>query len=301
MADEEYFRLVREILRNGVERQTRNAKTLSIFSAKLDFDMKRSFPILTTKRVFWRGVVEELLWFLRGSTDSHQLSSRGVNIWSGNSSRKFLDSIGLTNYEEGDCGPIYGYQWRHFNAPYEGCHADYTGKGIDQLAECVRLIKEDPTSRRIFMSGWNPEQTSQMCLPPCHVSYQFYVRIDTEGIKWLSCQMYMRSCDVFLGLPFNIASTALLTTIIAMMTDCKPDMLYIVIGDAHLYHDHIGAINRQLERPTDSDAKTMSPPCPKLVCKRAVTTMADLVNSLSEDYILLDYNPFAEIKASMIP
>jgi len=211
---------------------------------KLDFDIRESFPLLTTKKMYWKGVVHELLWFLHADTNSKHLEEKKVNIWKGNSNREFLDKQGLETYEEGDCGPIYGFQWRHFGAEYSGMHADYQGQGIDQLQNCIHLLKSDPTSRRIFMSAWNPIHLHQMCLPPCHVSYQFYVSNKNE----LSCILYQRSGDMFLGVPFNIASASLLTYILADMCNLKPGVLTIQIGDAHIYENHIEQVKIQLER-----------------------------------------------------
>jgi len=180
--------------------------------------------------MFFRGIIHELLWFIKADTNSKHLEEQNVNIWKANSTRTFLDNHELVEYEEGDCGPIYGFQWRHFNAPYNGHNASYEGEGIDQLQTCIDLIKRDPFSRRIFMSAWNPCQIKEMCLPPCHISYQFYVSKD----DYLSCILYQRSGDMFLGIPFNIASVSLLVYIIANMTDKKPGNVSVMIGDAHI-------------------------------------------------------------------
>jgi len=243
-----YLNALKDVLENGQIRQTRNSKTISTFGVNMKFDVSKSFPLLTTKNVYWNGVIKELLWFINANTNSLSLSKDKVRIWDGNSSREFLDSIGLENYKIGECGPIYGFQWRHFNAEYKGTDADYSGKGVDQLQKIIDLINSDPTSRRMIMSAWNPCQLSEMCLPPCHVLYQFYVRIDSEGTKHLSCQMYQRSGDMFLGIPFNIASTTALTYILCHMTNCKPDRVILNIGDAHVYSEHINAVKKQLER-----------------------------------------------------
>jgi len=244
--EEQYLNLLREVLDNGETRITRNSKTISQFGLKMTFDIEKGFPLLTTKKMFWKGIVEELLWFINGKTNSKELTKKGVKIWDKNSSREYLDHIGLNHYRIGWCGPIYGFQWRHFNAEYNGPNADYTNKGIDQLKECINLIKNNPTSRRIFMTGWNPCQIKQMVLPPCHVSYQFYVTSENR----LDCQMYQRSGDLFLGVPFNIASTALLTSIIAKMTDLIPGKIHIIIGDGHIYMNHIDQVNIQLSNRT---------------------------------------------------
>jgi thymidylate synthase len=237
-----YLNALKDILENGEERTTRNSVTLSKFGLSLEFNIASSFPLLTSKKIYWKGVLHELLWFLNGNTNANVLSNAGVHIWDANSSRDFLNSRNLQHYEDGDCGPIYGFQWRHYNAKYIGCNSNYVGQGIDQLRQCIDLINTDPTSRRIFMSAWNPEQLDEMCLPPCHVSYQFYVSNNRE----LSCITYQRSGDMFLGVPFNIASTACLVYILAHLTNCTPGKIRLNIGDAHIYQSHIEPVKKQL-------------------------------------------------------
>lgn len=191
----QYLDLVREIIEYGTEKDDRTGTgTYSIFGAQMRFDLRESFPLLTTKQVFFKGVVLELLWFISGCTSSKVLSSQGCKIWDANGSKEFLNSIGLTNREEGDLGPVYGFQWRHWGAQYVDMHTDYKGKGIDQLKNCIEKIKKNPNDRRIVMSAWNPSELSKMALPPCHMFCQFYV---ANGE--LSCQMYQRSCDMGLG------------------------------------------------------------------------------------------------------
>jgi thymidylate synthase len=285
MCEEIYLNGLKEILQNGLWRETRNSKTLSLFSLKLDFDISESFPLITTKKMFFKGIIEELLWFIKGETNSKKLEEKCVNIWKGNSSREFLDNVGLVNYEEGDCGPIYGYQWRHFNAPYMGCNENYDYKGIDQLQDCIDQIKNNPTSRRIFMSGWNPCQIKEMCLPPCHVSYQFYVSNDNK----LSCILYQRSGDLFLGIPFNIASVSLLVYIISNMTNKTPGKITLMIGDAHIYENHIEQVKIQLERKPYN--------FPKLVIKNKYDNINDYKY---EDFEIVDYTYHSTIKANMI-
>jgi thymidylate synthase len=284
MNEEGYLLGLKEILEKGTLRKTRNSNTISLFGLKLDFDISESFPLLTTKKVYWKGVVEELLWFIKGDTNSKHLEEKKVNIWKGNSSREFLDSMSLNDYDEGECGPIYGYQWRHFNAPYEGCNADYTGKGVDQLKNCIDLIMNDPTSRRIFMSAWNPEQLDQMCLPPCHVSYQFYVSNNDE----LSCILYQRYGDMFLGVPFNIASVSLLVYIIAHITNKKPSKISLVIGDAHIYEDHIEQVKIQLNR------------VPYKFPKLKIKENKDINEYTYDDFEVIDYENHPTIFAKMI-
>merc|ERR1711920_1010729 len=231
----QYLSAIREIIDKGVPMEERTGVgTRSMFGKMMRFDLRKSFPLLTTKRVFWRGVVEELLWFVRGDTNGKHLSDKGIKIWDGNGSKEFLEKRGLGHREEGDLGPVYGFQWRHFGAKYVDMHTDYTGQGVDQLAECIRKIKEDPTDRRILLSAWNPADLDQMALPPCHMFCQFYV---AEGK--LSCLMYQRSCDMGLGVPFNIASYSLLTCMVAQVCGLQVGEFVHTLGNAHVYSNHI--------------------------------------------------------------
>lgn len=239
-----YLALVHDVLHYGTPRTDRTGVgTLSQFGRHMRFDLTKGFPLLTTKRMFLRGIIEELLWFLRGETDAETLQRKRVHIWDGNSSREYLDSIGLEDNREGDCGPIYGFAFRHFGAEYRDCDTDYTGQGYDQVAEVLRLIREDPTSRRILISLWNPCDLGKVALPPCHVLYQFYV----DG-EYLSCSMYQRSGDVGLGVPFNIASASLMTHLFAHLTGKRAREFVYTIGDAHIYNDHVEALHQQLDR-----------------------------------------------------
>lgn len=216
--------------------------TVSIFGAQMRFSLRNEvFPLLTTKRVFWRAVLEELLWFIKGSTDAKELQAKNVHIWDGNSTREFLDKNGFHDREEGDLGPIYGFQWRHYGAEYKTSSDDYTGKGIDQLNEVIHRIRTNPSDRRIVMSAWNVVDLPKMALPPCHCFVQFYVA-DGE----LSCQLYQRSADMGLGVPFNIASYALLTCMIAHVTKLKPGDFVHTLGDAHIYLNHIEPLKEQV-------------------------------------------------------
>lgn len=246
-----YLSLLQTILQKGLDRPDRTGiGTRSLFGYQMRFSLYNSFPLLTTKKMFLRGVVEELLWFLRGETDAKILQDKKVRIWDGNSSRTYLDSIGLSDYREGDCGPIYGFNFRHFGASYINCDTDYTGQGYDQFKECVRLIKEDPFSRRIMINLWNPGDLDKVALPPCHVLYQFYVEKsdDPEKGDWLSCSFYQRSGDVGLGIPFNIASASLLTYLLAHLTGKRPKELIHNIGDAHVYQNHLEPLKTQINR-----------------------------------------------------
>ena len=225
----------------------------------MEFDISKSIPLLTTKKVFYNMIIKELLWFVSGSTDSKVLEKQGVKIWAGNSSKEFLKQRKLP-YREGDIGPGYGFQWRHWGAEYNGCDSDYKNKGIDQLQNLINEIKNNPNSRRLILSAWNVCQLTKMSLPPCHMMCQFNV----SG-KYLDCQLYQRSADMFLGVPFNIASYAIFTYMIAHVTGLKPRKLIHVIGDAHVYVNHVDQCKTQIERkpnpfPTlriDGDIKTI--------------------------------------------
>ncbi|KDQ21146.1 hypothetical protein BOTBODRAFT_99380 [Botryobasidium botryosum FD-172 SS1] len=292
----QYLDLLRRVLDGGASRPDRTGTgTLSIFAPPaLRFSLAGdALPLLTTKRVFLRAVIEELLWFVRGDTDALHLSEKGIRIWDGNASREFLDKRGLAHRRVGDLGPVYGFQWRHFGAAYDTCEADYRGKGVDQLQEVVRKIKEDPTDRRIIMSAWNPADLPIMALPPCHMFCQFYVHLpdasSPPGTKpGLSCLMYQRSADLGLGIPFNIASYALLTHMIAHVTGTEPRELIIQLGDAHIYKDHVEALEIQLKREPR--------PFPKLKLKRQIQ---EIDKFELDDFVVEGYNPHGKIDMKM--
>jgi thymidylate synthase len=243
----QYLDLITDILEEGTMEKGRNGLTKSIFGAAMHFSLENgTIPLLTTKRVAWKTCLKELLWFIRGDTSNDNLKKEGVTIWNDNASREFLDGRGLTHLRENDLGPVYGHQWRHFNAPYTTCDADYDGKGIDQLAQIIEQLK-DPlqrTSRRMVMSAWNPCQLNEMALPPCHILAQFNV---TSGNK-LSCCMFQRSGDVGLGVPFNIASYSFLTHLLAKHCDLEPFEFIYYLGNAHIYDDHIESLEEQIKR-----------------------------------------------------
>lgn len=240
-----YLDTLKTIAETGETKSDRTGTgTTSVFGTRMEFNISERVPIFTTKRINYDNIIKELLFFVSGKTDTKILESDGVGIWKGNTSREFLDSRGL-EYEEGDMGPLYGFQWRHWNAPYEGCDGNYAGKGIDQLSEVIRLIRNDPHSRRILMSAWNVEQLPEMTLPPCHSYVQFNVSGDR---KYLDCQLYMRSSDFFLGVPYNVASYSILTHMIAHVTNLKPRKFILVSGDAHIYSTHEDQVKRQLSR-----------------------------------------------------
>ena len=236
----QYLRLIKDILEDGHKETTRNGTTFSLFGRSMRFSLKNNkIPILTTKQTAWKTCLKELLWFIRGSTDNRELLSQN-----GHSSREYLDSIGFQDRKENDLGPIYGYQWRHFNAPYMDFNTDYTGKGIDQLQYIIDMLKnpETRTSRRLVMTAWNPCQIQEIALPPCHVLCQFNVH---SGNK-LSCALYQRSGDVGLGVPFNIASYSFLTHLLAKHCGLEPVEFIYFLGNAHIYDDHAQPLKEQL-------------------------------------------------------
>jgi thymidylate synthase len=223
--DTPYLDLLRDILANGEARGDRTGTgTLGVFGRQMRFDLTQAFPLLTTKKVHWKSILVELLWFLRGDTNVRWLQERGVSIWD-----EWAD-------ENGDLGPVYGRQWRSWATP--------DGGSIDQIAKVIASIRTNPNSRRHIVSAWNPAEVDDMALPPCHCLFQFYVSTDGR----LSCQLYQRSADVFLGVPFNIASYALLTHMIAHATGLRVGEFVHTLGDAHLYLNHIDQAKLQLER-----------------------------------------------------
>lgn len=245
----QYIDLINDIFRNGNSRDDRTKTgTISVFGRQIRFDINGTIPLLTTKFVPFKMIVKELLWFLNGQTDNKILQDQNVHIWDGNSTREFLDQRGLKEYKSGDIGPMYGFQWRHFGAEYKGCNHDYTGHGIDQLDNVIDLLINDPFSRRIAMTTYNVCDLEKGVLHPCHGIYiQFYVEV-CQGVKYLSCHMTQRSVDCGLGLPFNIASYAVLTHIIAQKVDMRPKELIISTGDTHIYNNHKDALLEQIQR-----------------------------------------------------
>ncbi|XP_041924129.1 thymidylate synthase [Alosa sapidissima] len=279
-----YLNQIEYILQNGVRKGDRTGTgVISVFGLQARYSLRDQFPLLTTKRVFWKAILEELLWFIKGSTNAKELSEKGVKIWDANGSRDFLDRSGFQHREEGDLGPVYGFQWRHYGAEYTDMHADYTGKGVDQLQKVIDTIRANPEDRRIIMCAWNPKDLPLMALPPCHALCQFYV---CEGE--LSCQLYQRSGDMGLGVPFNIASYALLTYMIAHITGLKPGDFVHTLGDAHIYSNHEEPLKEQLKREPRA--------FPKLQIHREVQTIDDF---RAEDFEILDYNPHPTIKMQM--
>ncbi len=292
----EYMKLCEDVLKNGKERDDRTGVgTYSVFGRQLHFDISNSIPLLTTKRIPWKHVIHELLWFMRGDTDAKLLQNNGVRIWDGNTSRKFLDQRGLNHYPVGVLGPGYGWQWRFFGGKY--CHAfadtsqlDTTKiGGFDQLEYIIQQLKNNPYGRRALMCYWNPPDFDKMSLLPCHYSCQFYVDF-INGERYLDCHFTMRSTDVFLGLPFNIFSYAVLTYVIALKCDMKPGKLVFTGGDVHIYKNHLEQVYTQLFRNTR--------PLPKLVLNKDIK-YKDFRDITIDDFDITGYFPHPPIKADM--
>tara|TARA_B100001094_G_C18181966_1_gene801459 strand:- start:2161 stop:3117 length:957 start_codon:yes stop_codon:yes gene_type:complete len=285
--EQQYLNLIDDILNYGSFEDGRNGRTKMIFGAAMHFNLHNNvIPLLTTKKLAWKTCLKELLWFISGNTDNNILQEQNVHIWDGNGSRDFLDSRGLVNNKEGDLGPVYGHQWRHFNAKYTSCDNSYEGKGIDQLKYIIDNLKnpENRTSRRLVMSSWNPCQLDDMALPPCHVMCQFNVK---NGNR-LSCSLYQRSGDVGLGVPFNIASYCFLTHIIAKHCDLIADEFIYFLGNAHIYDDHIKHLEEQ---------KVRSPfEFPKIEINNKYENIEDYK---IDNFIIKDYNYHNNIKMEM--
>jgi len=245
--ENQYLNLLDDILANNTEFIGRNGKTLSVYGSAMRFSLENNkIPLITTKKVAWKTCLRELLWFIKGSTNNKILKEQNVHIWDTNGSREFLDSRGLHSNDEDDLGPIYGFQWRHFNADYNSCTHDYTNKGIDQLADVINTLKDPKlrNSRRMIISAWNPCQLDKMALPPCHIMMQFNVTNDNK----LSCSMYQRSNDEACGTCFNIASYSFLTHLLAKHCDLEPYEFIYYKGNCHIYEEHITTIKEQLQR-----------------------------------------------------
>jgi thymidylate synthase len=258
----QYLDLLRHVRDTGIRKADRTGTgTLSVFGHQMRFDLSEGFPMVTTKKLHLKSIIHELLWFLKGDTNIAYLKANGVSIWD-----EWADA-------EGNLGPVYGKQWRSWAAP--------DGRSIDQIAGLVAMLRKNPDSRRLIVSAWNPADVEAMALPPCHCLFQFYV---AEGR--LSCQLYQRSADIFLGVPFNIASYALLTLMLAQVSGLKPGDFVHTLGDAHLYTNHIEQAELQLTRPLR--------PLPVMTLNPAVT---DLFAFTYEDFTLTGYDPHPAIKA----
>ena len=287
--EEQYLNLLREILERGTWEEGRNGRTKSVFGHSMRFSLQNGqIPILTTKKTAWKSCLKELLWFIRGDTDTKILQNQNVHIWDGNTTREFLDSRGLEHYREGLIGPGYGFQWRHFNAAYNadtGSPRDETG--IDQLNQIVEALKDPAqrTSRRLIMTAWNPLQLNEMALPPCHIMCQFNVH---DGNK-LSCAMYQRSCDVPLGSPFNIASYSFLTHLLAKHCGLDAYEFVYFMGNCHIYEDHIEPMRTQIER------KPFEFPTIE------IKTLRDNINEYEiDDFVINGYQSGEQIRMNMV-
>ncbi len=260
--ERQYLDLLREVLAAGTPKSDRTGTgTRSVFGRQMRFALGASFPLLTTKKLHLKSIIYELLWFLRGDTNVKWLQERGVTIW---------DEWAAP---DGELGPVYGYQWRHWRTP--------EGGEIDQIAEVLRSIRSNPDSRRHLVSAWNPADIGRMALPPCHALFQFYV---AGGA--LSCQLYQRSADLFLGVPFNIASYSLLTLMVAQVTDLRPGEFILTLGDAHLYLNHLEQAREQIARAPR--------PFPRMKLNPEIR---DLFEFKFEDFTLEGYDPHPAIKA----
>lgn len=285
----QYLDLIQKIKDKGEPKPDRTGiGTTSLFGeAQMVFDIRDSLPIITTRKIPFELIIKELLFFISGKTDTKLLEEQKVRIWRDNTSRKFLDSRGLKKLNEGDMGAGYGYQWRHWNAPYEGCHADYKEKGIDQLKNLIKGIRDDPFARRHILTAWNPEQIDQMALPPCHMSCQFNVSGDR---KFLDCMLVQRSFDVFLGGPWNITSYCILTYMIAHITGLRPRKFIHSIGDAHIYNNHGAQINTLLKRTPR--------PFPRLSF-RTSQRIHEIDDFTFDNFIIEGYNSWPAISGDM--
>ena len=260
--DSTYLDLMRHVLQHGVEKTDRTGTgTRSVFGYQMRFDLSAGFPMLTTKKLHLRSIIHELLWFLKGDTNTEYLKANGVTIWD-----EWADA-------RGELGPVYGYQWRSWPAP--------NGEHIDQIGDVVKQIKSNPDSRRLIVSAWNVADIPKMALAPCHAFFQFYV---ADGK--LSCQLYQRSADIFLGVPFNIASYALLTMMVAQVCGLKPGDFVHTLGDAHLYLNHMEQADEQLARAPRGVASM-----------RLNADVSDLFDFKFEDFALQNYDPHPSIKA----
>lgn len=288
LEEQNYLNLLKEVLENGETRMDRTGTgTKSLFGKKLEFSLENNvLPVLTTKKIPIKSVIKELMWFLKGQTDSKILESQGVSIWKANTSRDFLDKRGLSHLEEGDAGANYSHQWRHFGADYIDCHTDYGKEGVDQIAYILNLLKNDPFSRRMILTAWNPAQLRETCLPPCHMTLQLYV--DNENR--IHGQMYQRSADLFLGVPWNITSYALLIYFLAHLSGRKPGKLIVVFGDVHIYNNHIEQVQIQLAR------EPYSFPVIKFLEPESIYKIEDFN---TDNIIISDYKSHSKINALM--
>lgn len=283
-----YLDAMERILDEGETKTDRTGTgTLSVFGdINLKFDISERIPILTTKKIKYDNIIKELLFFISGKTNTKILESQDVNIWKDNTSRAFLDDLGL-DYEEGVMGPMYPHQWRHAGHEYTGYDDDSNNQGIDQLKEMINEIRSQPHSRRLLVNTWSVPDLKKMVLPPCHFAFQFNVSADH---KFLDCKVYQRSGDMFLGIPYNIASYAMLTYMVAHITGKKPRNLYFTIGDAHIYSNLVSQTRRQLSRTPF--------PFPKLSFRRGMK-LKEIDDFTFDSFVIQDYKSHEYIGGKM--
>jgi len=283
-----YLDLLFRVSTTGEKKRDRTSVgTRSLFGSQMEFDISERLPVLTTKKLFYNLVFKELLFFISGKTDSKLLEAEKVNIWKGNTSREFLNERGLEDYDEGDIGPLYGFNWRHWGAEYQGADKDYVGQGIDQLQRLIDGIRDDPYSRRHVLSNWNVSCLDEGVLEPCHVLAQFNVSGDG---RYLDCQLYQRSGDMFLGVPFNILSYCTLTYMIAHIVGLKPRRFVHTIGDTHVYNNHAEQVSKQLKRTPL--------PFPSLKFRRSMA-LKEIDDFEFDSFILDGYKSWPKINAEM--
>ena len=288
LEEEMYLNTLNEILNDGIEKKDRTGVgTLSVFGKYYKYDLRDHFPMITTKRMFLRGIFEELALYISGKTDNKILQDKGIHIWDGNTSREFLDKRGLNDYEEGDMGETYGFNFRHYGAEYKGCQYDYTGQGYDQLENVLKQIRTNPSSRRMIINLFNPATQHKAALPACLCQYQFHV--DTHD-KLLNLQIYIRSSDYFLANNWNACTGALLVHLICNLNDIdlKPGFLTVITGDTHIYLNHIDGVKKNLER----DPR----PPGKLIIKEKKDDLRDFT---FDDIEIVGYKPYPGIKVDM--
>ena len=274
-----YLDLLRHVRQTGEIRQDRTGTgTIGIFGAQLRFDLAEGFPLVTTKKVHTRSIIQELIWFLAGRTDNDWLNEHGVTIWDEWATAEQCAKFGR---QKGNLGPVYGHQWRRFGAT-RNADGTYKNDGIDQIKRLIDQLKNNPSSRRHLVTGWNPQEADQVALPPCHTLFQFHVSTDGR----LSCQLYQRSADLFLGVPFNIASYSLLTHMLAQVTGLRPGHFVHTFGDAHIYSNHVEQVDLQCSREPR--------PLPRLILNPDIK---DLFAFKFEDITIEGYDPHPGIKA----
>jgi thymidylate synthase len=289
LEEQQYLDLMKRVLEQGSIRKDRTGTGVkSIFGATMHFSLRDQFVLLTSKKIFLRGIFEELKLFLVGNTNSKILEEKKVNIWKGNTSREALDKLGLTYLPEGEMGCSYPHQWRNFGGEHPLIPETKGHKGVDQIQNIIDKIKNNPTDRRIYLIGSNPAQEHLMALPPCHNYAQFYCDLDK---KELHCFLVIRSNDLFLGCPFNLSQYALLTILLAKITGYSPGELLYTGVDVHLYADHLDQAAEQIKREPR--------PFPKLFLRKNITSLADIETLIYEDLEVTGYDPHPPIKAKM--